>query len=71
MASQDCIDTAHFIELLQERESIWNHKLPNAFQRKKEQMADLAKALGVTGMYECICIIVVCISLYVYVVVEW
>lgn len=43
------IDTAQFIELLQAKENIWNHKLPNAFSRKKDEITDLAKMLDATG----------------------
>ena len=45
------IDTAQFIALLQEKEAIWNHKLPDSFTKKKGEIEDLAKALDVSGMY--------------------
>ena len=44
------IATAQFIELLQNKQNIWSHKLPNASTRKKEETTDLAKMLDATGM---------------------
>ena len=56
-AADDGIDVAQFIEELQSREHIWNHKLPDHFTKQKEQLASIARVFGVTGLFFVVVII--------------